>query len=81
MKTKTILKTDPHGAQTLRQIEPSESNKVGNRLYDLSAIATYGTAQIAHVVMTGEELTSLANQWLEYAKSAGTANAPAHRRE
>ena len=59
---KPILTTDPHGEQSLRPCEAS-SDKVGNQLFELSS-----NTDDSAIVMTGEELSSLANQWLRYAK-------------
>jgi hypothetical protein len=73
---KPILTTDPHGEQSLRPTEEPSADKVGNRLFELSS-----NTDDSAIVMTGEELTSLANQWLEYAKTQGTANEKAERPE
>ena len=68
---KLLLTTEPHGAQKLYETEePQTQPKIGNRLYTLE------DDQGRWTNMTGEELTSLANQWLAYAKSAETPNAP-----
>lgn len=66
---KLLLTTEPHGAQKLYETEePQSQPKVGNRLYTLE------DDQGRWTNMTGEELTSLANQWLEYAKAQGMPN-------
>lgn len=69
-----ILTTSPHGEQSLRPCEVPAELTIGNQLFELSA--NNGPEAI---VMTGEELTSLANQWLEYTKTQGTANDPDQR--
>ena len=67
---KLILTTDPHGAQKLYETEePQSQPKVENRLYTLE------DSQGRWTIMTGEELTSLANQWLAHCKNAGMPNA------
>lgn len=64
-----ILTTSPHGEQSLRPCGVPSDLTIGNQLFELSA--NNGPEAI---VMTGEELTSLANQWLEYCKNAGRPN-------
>jgi len=72
MKTKhSIITTASHGAQTLHVEDPTldESLPVSSRLYilrDASRLPEDGK-QPAEIWMTGEELTSLAQQWLAYA--------------
>jgi hypothetical protein len=61
-----IITTDPHGAQILHETdgekESNASQEIGNRLYTLRSV---GQRQNGfNVTMTGEELTSLAIQWL-----------------
>ena len=61
---KLLLTTQPHGAQKLYETEePQTQPIIGNRLYTLE------DSEGRWTIMTGEELTSLANQWLTYAKA------------
>jgi AAA+ ATPase superfamily predicted ATPase len=66
---KPILTTDPHGEQSLRRCDNEDDSKIGNLLFELSA-----NHDDSAIVMTGEELTSLANQWLEYVTTQGLLN-------
>ena len=56
-----ILTTDPHGEQSLRQCDLEDDQTIGNQLFELSS-----NNDDSAIVMTGEELTSLARQWLKY---------------
>ena len=58
--TKVILTTDPHGEHDVRLIE-QHPDGIGNSLY---ALKVCGKDAIG---FTGEELTSLAWQWLNHA--------------
>ena len=60
MKPKLILKTDPSGEQSLRQVE--FELPVKHCLFTLSDTANFV------ITMTGEELDSLADQWLKWRK-------------
>jgi hypothetical protein len=57
-----IFTTEPHGDQCLCRCDNPEE-KIGNQLFELSSKGS-GSA----IVMTGEELTSLAKQWLAHCK-------------
>lgn len=68
MKTKpskTILTTDPHGEQRITKLEGDEL-PVGNRLFSITC-----RDNRQHIVLTGEELDSLAGQWLKWRKGEG----------
>jgi hypothetical protein len=55
---KTIIITQPHGEQSLSRIDCADS--IGNSLFTLKNSDGHA------ITMTGEELDSLANQWLEW---------------
>ena len=56
---KALFTTQPHGEQTLREYQtPDPDMPVGNRLFILH------DSQARELVLTGEELNSLAWQWL-----------------
>lgn len=61
-----LITTSPHGAQTLRAEDPSLDKclPVSSRLYILRDDGKSPN----EIWMTGEELTSLATQWLVYVK-------------
>ena len=64
-----IIITQPHGAQFIHEAdgekEGNASRAVGNRLFTLRIVKGHGRG---HITMTGEEITSLAEQWLFYPK-------------
>ncbi len=62
MKT-TLIITDPHGAQEITEIPGNEGLSVGNSLLRLT-----DKDNKKFLIMTGEELTSLSNQWLNFVK-------------
>ena len=64
MSKRQIFTTEPHGDQSLCRCDNPEE-KIGNRLFELSSKGS-GSA----IVMTGEELTSLAKQWLAHCKDS-----------
>ena len=57
---KPIITTDPHGEQKVTPLEGDEL-EVRNRLFSITC-----RDKRQHIVMTGEELDSLANQWLKW---------------
>jgi len=57
---KPILITDPHGEQKISQVE-SDELPVSHRLYSIT-----NSEEGQHIIATGEELDSLAFQWLAY---------------
>lgn len=65
-----IITTNPHGAQCVFEIEPDSGLPVRNRLFALEDSSEPDKC----LNLTGEEMTDLANQWLEYAKGAGMSN-------
>lgn len=67
---KLIITTKTHGAQHVYEIEKDSTLPVHNRLFALEDASEPDKC----VNLTGEEMTDLANQWLEYAKTQGTAN-------
>jgi len=62
-KEKSILTTSPHGEQVLKVLTSEKYESIDNSLFSLNVVNGRG-----RIVMTGEELTSLANQWLELVK-------------
>ena len=64
-----ILTTEPHGEQSLRRCDTEDDQRIGNLLFELSS-----NNDDSAIVMTGEELTSLANQWLVYSSMPATAS-------
>ncbi len=62
MKT-TLIITDPHGAQEITEIPGNEGLSVGNGLFRLE-----DKEGKRFLIMTGEELTSLSNLWLNFVK-------------
>jgi hypothetical protein len=65
---KLLFRTDPHNAQGVYDADEDSGLPTHNKLHCVE------DDQGRYINMTGEELTSLANQWLEYAKTQGTAN-------
>jgi len=61
---KKLFTTDPHGAQTLSEMtaENDPQGKTGNKLFQLQADQQGAFC----ACMTGEELDSLAHQWLKH---------------
>lgn len=55
---KTILTTEPHGEQSVVFFD--EQSNIGNSLFSIHQKGG------PSMVMTGEELTSLAKQWIKY---------------
>jgi AAA+ ATPase superfamily predicted ATPase len=66
---KPILTTDPHGEQSLRRCDNEDDQTIGNLLFELSS-----NSDDSAIVMTGEELTSLANRWLEHWRANNQRN-------
>ncbi len=64
MAEELIFTTDPHGEQQLFSIESPPVEKTGKRLFALVDFTGGGS-----IVMTGDELTSLATRWLEFTKA------------
>lgn len=62
-KTKLNITTQPHGEHKLVRTEPAGENAVHNQLFALKNSAG------VEMGFTGEELTSLSNQWLKFAAS------------
>ncbi|MCX6896309.1 MAG: hypothetical protein NTZ16_12590 [Verrucomicrobia bacterium] len=60
MKAKPILTTQPHGEHTVRQLEPKDDGPLLNRLF----VITNKSGD--EVALAGEELSSLAKQWLHH---------------
>ncbi len=55
--------TNPHGAQTVIPVPGNDGLSVGNSLFLILDIVNNKT-----ITMTGEELTDLSNQWLNFVK-------------
>lgn len=68
LKIKPILITSPHAAQKLFHTEKPDERAAtfGNQLFTLRE--TYGRKR-NQMTFTGEELSSLALQWLAYAET------------
>ncbi len=60
---KTILITNPHGEQEITEIPGNEGLSIGNSLFKLE-----DKENKRFLIMTGEELTDLSNQWLNFVK-------------
>ena len=63
---KPILTTSSHGEQSMRLCDNEKDSPIGNLLFELS-----NNNDDSAIVMTGEELTSLANQWLAHCRANG----------
>jgi hypothetical protein len=62
-----LFTTDPHGAQQVIRVEKQCRPGIDDEHFGYSLYAIEDDSKRAKViVMTGEELTSLAKQWLEY---------------
>jgi len=61
MKPELIFVTEPHGEHTLYKVEPSvHGDSVANAIFAMN------DSTGKRLAFTGEELTSLAQQWLAY---------------
>lgn len=61
-----LFKTGPHNEHTLSEVEVHEDG-IGNSLYNLIATDPTDNNARTFIGFTGEELTSLATQWLKHA--------------
>lgn len=64
---KMLFRVDPHGSQGVYDADDGSQHSQRNRLHCIK------DDQGRFVNMTGEELTSLANQWLSRCKNAAAA--------
>jgi hypothetical protein len=60
---KIIFTVDPHGAFMVREVEDDDHHVLPNRLFEVKERYINNPLRL---LLTGEELTCLANQWLAY---------------